>query len=101
MTIARSALRAGWLMAAVVAASLGAPPAGAQAVSTSGYDLPAQELAQTLRAIARQSGREILFADDAVRGKRAPPLGGGSRPRRRCAPRSSAAGLWSRSARVR
>lgn len=76
MTIARSALRAGWLMAAVVAASLGAPPAGAQAVSTSGYDLPAQELAQTLRAIARQSGREILFADDAVRGKRAPPLRG-------------------------
>lgn len=76
MTIAKRALRAGWLMAAAIPASLGAVPARAQAVAATGYDLPAQDLVETLRAIARLSGREILFADDAVRGKRAPPLRG-------------------------
>lgn len=76
MKIAKRALRAGWLMAAAVPTSLGVAPATAQVAPATGYDLPEQELAETLRAIARRSGREILFADDAVRGKRAPPLKG-------------------------
>lgn len=50
-------------------------PASAQ-VSPLTFELPSQDLARTLRAIARQSGREILFADSAVRGRRAPAVRG-------------------------
>lgn len=50
-------------------------PASAQ-VSPHIFELPSQDLARTLRAIARQSGREILFADSDVRGRRAPAVRG-------------------------
>lgn len=40
------------------------------------YDLPAQGLADTLRAIARISGREILFDEAAVQVRHAPALKG-------------------------
>jgi outer membrane receptor protein involved in Fe transport len=50
-------------------------PASAQ-VSATRFDLPAQDLSTTLRAIARQGGREILFADADVHGKRSPAVRG-------------------------
>lgn len=40
------------------------------------YDLPAQDLGETLRAIARISGREIIFAARSVEGHRSPQLSG-------------------------
>lgn len=48
----------------------------AQSEAAIDFDLPAQDLADTLRAIARASGREILFASGAVRGRRAPAIKG-------------------------
>lgn len=51
-------------------------PAQAQVEAASDYDLPAQDLAETLRAIARTSGQDILFAAEAVRGLKAPALKG-------------------------
>jgi iron complex outermembrane recepter protein len=40
------------------------------------FDLPSQDLATTLRALACQGGREILFADGEVRGRRSPAVHG-------------------------
>lgn len=51
-------------------------PALAQLQSVTDYDLPAQDLAQTLRAIARASGEEILFAAETVQGRTAPAVKG-------------------------
>jgi outer membrane receptor protein involved in Fe transport len=53
-----------------------AAPANAQVQAVADYDLPAQDLAETLRAIARLSGKEILFASDSVSGRTAPPVKG-------------------------
>jgi outer membrane receptor protein involved in Fe transport len=50
--------------------------AAEQARAVADYDLPAQALGDTLRAIARISGRDILFASDIVRGRRAPAVKG-------------------------
>ena len=40
------------------------------------YDLPAQDLGETLLAIAHLSNHEILFAPEAVRGRKAPAIRG-------------------------
>jgi iron complex outermembrane recepter protein len=61
------------------AASLAATPGWAQpAIANEAigkdYSLPAQPLADTLRAIARTSGTNILAAGSAVEGKQAPAL---------------------------
>lgn len=72
----KGALRAGCLAAVAIAASIAAPPVAAQTQSAADYNLPAQDLGATLRAIARISGRQILFAADAVEGRRAPALAG-------------------------
>jgi outer membrane receptor protein involved in Fe transport len=50
--------------------------AQAQAEGTIDYDLPAQDLGDSLLAIARLSGREVLFAPEAVRGRKAPAIKG-------------------------
>lgn len=53
-----------------------AAPATAQTEATVDYDLPAQDLDERLRAIARLSGSEVIFASEAVEGRKAPPLKG-------------------------
>ncbi|MGE5564308.1 MAG: TonB-dependent receptor domain-containing protein [Bacillota bacterium] len=69
--------RIGWLAGSALCAApaLSQPPA-AQAEAAADYDLPAQDLSETLRAIARASGREIIFASDLVDPLRAPPVRG-------------------------
>jgi hypothetical protein len=52
------------------------------------YDLPAQELAVTLRLIARTSGEDILFASDLVRGRTAHAVRGHPRVSTLAWPRS-------------
>lgn len=69
-------LTATWLALAAIAATSAALPATAQTDTIFAYDLPAQDLATTLRTIARQSRIEIGFADDNVRGRRAPVIRG-------------------------
>jgi outer membrane receptor protein involved in Fe transport len=77
MTISKSVLGASLLAVMAAGACLASRPAAAQnGEGETSYNLPAQALADTLRQIARQSGREILFADDTVRGRRAPMLRG-------------------------
>lgn len=74
----KSAFRAACLASVsltVDAAALGSP-AAAQTQAAIDYDLPSQDLGDTLRAIARVSGREILFASDAVKGRKAPAIKG-------------------------
>jgi iron complex outermembrane receptor protein len=51
-----------------------AAPAEAQSESLIDYNLPGQDLGDTLRAIARLSGHEVLFAADSVRGRKAPAI---------------------------
>ncbi|PTS90574.1 TonB-dependent receptor [Sphingomonas sp. HMWF008] len=75
MTSLRRQYCAALLTATVVQACLIISPASAQTAPVA-FDLPAQSLETTLRAIARQTGREILFADDDVRGRRSPPIRG-------------------------
>ncbi|MES2902937.1 MAG: TonB-dependent receptor [Pseudomonadota bacterium] len=73
----KQALRPAFLSAfAIVAVSIPAPGFVAQISASAAYDLPSQDLGDTLRAIARISGRDILFPSDAVQGRRAPPLRG-------------------------
>ncbi|MCD9033164.1 TonB-dependent receptor [Luteimonas sp. Y-2-2-4F] len=60
-----------------IATALGAAPAHAQAEqarATYGFDLPAQPLADSLRAIARQTGANVLFESKDVEGVAAPAL---------------------------
>jgi len=53
-----------------------AQPIAAQSENTVEYNLPAQDLSDTLEAIARLSGQQVVFASDAVRGLKAPPVKG-------------------------
>lgn len=63
--------------AALIASSAAlADPAAMQASGPIVYDLPAQDLGQSLRAIARTSGREILFSSEDTRGLSAPAVHG-------------------------
>ena len=48
----------------------------AQAQALYSFDLPAQPLEASLRAIASQTGSNVVFAGDQVRGKTAPALRG-------------------------
>ncbi|MET3723827.1 outer membrane receptor protein involved in Fe transport [Sphingomonas trueperi] len=75
MTISKRALCAATLAATLSYSDMVVVEARAQAGATR-FDLPAQDLASTLRAIARQGGREILFADEEVRGKRSGTIRG-------------------------
>jgi len=58
------------------AAAVCAQPAAIPAQAAAGYDLPAGDLGQTLKAIAQASGRDVLFRPETVRGRRAGPVKG-------------------------
>jgi iron complex outermembrane receptor protein len=60
---------------AALAWALAAPPA-AHAQATYGFNLPAQDLGRSLRAVARRTGSNIAFDPATLRGRRAPPLQG-------------------------
>ena len=53
-----------------------AVPAAAQVAATASYDLPAQDLETSLRAVAKTSGHQIIIASSAVQGRTAPALMG-------------------------
>jgi outer membrane receptor protein involved in Fe transport len=74
----KSVYRAALLATAGVLAGSGAvaQPATAQPQAAIDYDIPAQDLGETLRAIARLSGHDILFVSDVVKGRLAPPVKG-------------------------
>jgi outer membrane receptor protein involved in Fe transport len=61
---------------ALGATALAAHPAPAMAQAVADYDVPAGDLGQTLKSIARISGRDILFRPEAVRGRTAPAVKG-------------------------
>lgn len=63
------------LMAVVAPAVVGAP-ACAQADQSYNFDLPSQELGESLRAVAAQSGWQLYAPADAVKSKRVPALRG-------------------------
>lgn len=72
-----AALRAALLAGALFPVMAMPAPAAAQSAATAvDYDLPVQALSDRLRAIARLSGREIIFSADAVEGRSAPALRG-------------------------
>lgn len=75
MTISKKALCAALFAATATPAGMVILPAGAQEVALT-FELPAEDLATTLRALARQGGREILFADSDVRDRRSPAVRG-------------------------
>lgn len=57
--------------------AMGAPAVYAQVpVDQHDYDLPAQDLGTSLRAVARASGRNVIAAANLIDGKIAPPLHG-------------------------
>lgn len=58
---------------------LAAPPA-AHAQAAYSFDLPAQDLGKSLRAVARRTGSNIVFDPAAVRGRQAPALAGSFSP---------------------
>lgn len=66
------------LLATVACAQNAGSPAQAQAQAQGAidYDLPAQDLGDTLLAIAHLSGRDVLFAPESVRGRKAPAVKG-------------------------
>jgi outer membrane receptor protein involved in Fe transport len=69
--------RAAWLSGAALVVSVSVSgPAAAQAEAVIEYDLPGQDLSETLRAIARASGRDIIFASETVEGWKARPVKG-------------------------
>ena len=65
-----------WLIGASLSAIVWARPAAAQAQAAADYELPAQDLGQTLRAIAQASGQDILFPAGLVQGRTAPAIKG-------------------------
>ena len=69
------AFRAACLAGAAISTTITAS-AVAQAEASRDYDLPAQDLGVTLRAIAKEAGREIIYTPETVQGRRAPPLKG-------------------------
>jgi iron complex outermembrane recepter protein len=73
----KTGMRALWLASAIIVPNfVSISPAHSQVQSATDYDLPAQDLAETLRAIARASGEEILFAAETVQGRTAPSVKG-------------------------
>ncbi len=63
-----------WLGATAIATILCASPAQAQAARETNYDLPAQELARSLREVSVRSGTGVIASSELVAGRRAPPL---------------------------
>lgn len=72
----KGAFRAACLASAAVTIAAWATPAVAQSDARIDYNLPEQPLADRLRALARLSGREVIFPSDVVESRRAAPLHG-------------------------
>jgi outer membrane receptor protein involved in Fe transport len=62
--------------AGAIAALACAMPVHAQASEEFEFSLPAQDLSESLRAVSRQTGRNIVASADVVRGRPAPALSG-------------------------
>ena len=71
-----NALRLAWLSAGAACAMTAATAACAQQSDARSYDLPAQDLATSLRAVAKASGRSIIASAELLAGKTAPALRG-------------------------
>ncbi|ODU29130.1 TonB-dependent receptor [Sphingopyxis sp. SCN 67-31] len=69
----RPHLLSGLATAAIVACVAPTPVLAQQATS---FNIPAQDLAAALRAFAQESGVQVIFDGDALRGKRSPALKG-------------------------
>src|SRR5437868_14986300 len=77
MRISIAALRAAlYAGAAIPAVAMPAPAVAQSPAAAVDYDLPAQALSDRLRAIARLSGREIIFSAEVVERRSAPALRG-------------------------
>lgn len=76
MAILRNAAFATSISTCTAALILGSAPASAQASGRQTYRLPAQSLAESLRAVAIASGRSIIAPSMLVSGKDAPALDG-------------------------
>lgn len=72
----KSDLRWGRACVSALAMVAAAPTASAQAAERHPYDLPAQDLGASLRAVASASARNIIAAADVIDDRRAPPLHG-------------------------
>lgn len=70
----KSAILAGGV---IIALAMSVAPADAQERS---YDMPERPLSEALREYGRVTGRQIIFTEDLVRGKRAPRLRGSFTP---------------------
>jgi TonB-dependent receptor len=64
------------LTAYALASCVVAAPLAAHAQASFSFDIPAQSLEKSLRAVASQTGSNIVFSEAAVRGKAAPTLRG-------------------------
>lgn len=69
-TINAALLAASAIVLTLPAAAMAQPAAEAE------FDLPAQSLEASLKAVSRQTGANILFAPDVVQGRQAPALKG-------------------------
>ncbi|MGE5565314.1 MAG: TonB-dependent receptor plug domain-containing protein, partial [Parcubacteria group bacterium] len=67
-------------LAGAVAVSLAATSAYGQQSQTRVYNIPAQSLAESLRAYGLESGEQIIFAERMVTGRQAPALQGAYNP---------------------
>jgi outer membrane receptor protein involved in Fe transport len=76
MTEVRRAMLRALITGSALSASMAAMPAQAQTEQSRDYRLEAQSLDDALRAVGKQSGRDVMFPSDAVAGKRAPRLEG-------------------------
>jgi len=65
---------------AICGAALALLVVGAARAQPRGYDIPAESLSQALRDYGRQSGLQIIFTEDLVRGRSAPGVRGSLEP---------------------
>jgi len=75
MTASKRAFYTALFVATASYSSIAVAPVCAQEAVIK-LDLPSQDLATTLRTIARQGGKEILFAEEEVAGRQSPTLRG-------------------------
>jgi iron complex outermembrane receptor protein len=64
----------------VGAIALSLSVAGGATAQNSNYDIPAKSLSQALRDFGRVAGKQIIFTEDLVRGRKAPELKGNFSP---------------------
>jgi outer membrane receptor for ferrienterochelin and colicins len=68
--------RAMLLLGTMAAVPLLLPAVAYAAEAPRAFDIPAQDLSQALVELARQSGRNLLFSPDVVKGRRSAPVAG-------------------------